>query len=495
MPLTADIKHADGDVSRLRVVGADELGDERAPSLTSARIERHLTRSPQQTDSAEVVVYRDAWRDVEAKLDRRNDRLLIRNDGDILFGGRVADWEVGGVLVSVLADGPKRDALDAEPSGPNDVLNGQADSAIVDTIIDRVPTVETRLVETVAKEIPFAEVRSSPGASLAKLARDADAEVAYRATPDSFEVDYISRLGNVRGVNITPADATVIGEPTIREQVAEDVTHVRVLGAGRGSTQIEAEAVAADFNGGREVYRKTTDKDIQRQARAEQLAETLVNEHDGSREFLEVDAALPPSVAPSVGDTFDVSLPEAGIDESLRATRVVHIFDEGGERFEATLSNRRHTARRPAVEDEQSIDEFRESDPGQYFAISVNEGWFTIDTSDEFVPPTLIRFSLPENTLDILKAELRIRSRPYKAKPESGAVSTNLVPQDVEVVFNVDTIDKGLTHTEDNPIDETYDISGDLREGLNFLRVGKGQQLGDIRTEIDIEGIKNAART
>jgi hypothetical protein len=107
----------------------------------------------------------------------------------------------------------------------------------------------------------------------------------------------------------------------------------------------------------------------------------------------------------------------------------------------------------------------------------------------------LIRFSLPENTLDILKAELRIRSRPYKAKPESGAVSTNLVPQDVEVVFNVDTIDKGLTHTEDNPIDETYDISGDLREGLNFLRVGKGQQLGDVRTEIDIEGIKNAART
>ena len=78
MTLTLDIEH-DDTTSTLRILGPDELGDANTPSLQSARIERQLTRQPDATDTAEVVVYRDAWSDVETDLDRTTDRMSPRD--------------------------------------------------------------------------------------------------------------------------------------------------------------------------------------------------------------------------------------------------------------------------------------------------------------------------------------------------------------------------------------------------------------------------------
>jgi len=415
MTLTLDIEH-DDTTSTLRILGPDELGDANTPSLQSARIERQLTRQPDATDTAEVVVYRDAWSDVEADLDRTNDRFVIREDGDPEFGGRLADFERDGVVVSVLIDGPKRDAIDAEPSGGNDVYEPQPDSALVeDQLLGRVPTIDAGTVETVDGSIAFSESHASPGKSLTKLARDADAELRYRTTETSFELDYAARLGADRtDETLSPASATVLGEPRIREQITEDVTHVRVLGGGEGTAQTEAEAVAAGFDpdDDRAVYRQRVDKDIADTGRAESLAETLVAEYDGSPEYLEVEMEVPRRVEPSVGDEFAVELPAHGIDTELRVTTAERIVDADGDRYRVVLSNRRHTADLAGDERALELDSLSEGNAGQYYALADGEGWDALDSGE----PYEFSFYRPPETIGELRAKLRLESRPYRLR-------------------------------------------------------------------------------
>ena len=415
MTLTLDIEH-DDTTSTLRILAPDELGDANTPSLQSARIERQLTRQPDATDTAEVVVYRDAWSDVETDLDRTNDRLVIREDGDPEFGGRLADFERDGVVVSVLIDSPKRDAIDAEPSGGNDVYEPQPDSALVeDQLLARAPTVDAGTVETVDGSIAFSESHASPGKSLTKLARDADAELRYRTTESGFELDYLPRLGADRTAEtLSPASATVLGEPRIREQITEDVTHVRVLGAGEGTAQTEAEAVAAGFDPAddRPVYRQRVDKDIADVGRAQSLAETLVEEYDGAPEYLEVEFEVPRRIEPSLGDEFGVALPAHDVDTELRVTTVERIVDADGDRYRVVLSNRRHTADLAGDERALELDSLSEGNAGQYYALADGEGWDALDSGE----PYEFSFYRPPETIGELRATLRLESRPYRLR-------------------------------------------------------------------------------
>ena len=458
MTLTLDIEH-DDTTSTLRILGPDELGDANTPSLQSARIERQLTRQPDATDTAEVVVYRDAWSDVEQSLDRTNDRLVIREDGDPEFGGRLADFERDGVVVSVLIDSPKRDAIDAEPSGGNDVYEPQPDSALVeDQLLPRVPTVGPGTVETVDGSIAFSESHASPGKSLTKLARDADAELRYRTTESGFELDYLARLGADRtDETLSPASATVLGEPRIREQITEDVTHVRVLGAGEGTAQTEAEAVADGFDPAddRAVYRQRVDKDIADGGRAESLAETLVAEYDGSPEYLEVEMEVPRRVEPSLGDEFAVELPAHDVDTVLRVTTAERIVDADGDRYRVVLSNRRHTADLAGDERALELDSLSEGNAGQYYALADGEGWDALDSGE----PYEFSFYRPPETIGELRATLRLESRPYRLRAAQDghthdvSISDATTSEDNSSLTNV--VDSSTSQAEAVTIDGT----------------------------------------
>ena len=412
MTLTLDIEH-DDTVSTLSVLDPDDFGDDHVPSLQSASIERELVQQPDETDRAEVVVYRDGWREVLDKVDRTNDRFIIREDGEIIFGGRLADFEFDGVTVSVLLDGPKRDALDAEPSGGNDLFEPQPDTDILSTLLGRVSTVDEGSVETVKTDVAFSESQAAPGKSITKLARDADAEVRYRTAEDGFVLDYQARIGDDRtDETLSPSSATVQGDPRIREQITEDVTTVRVLGAGEGTAQVVAEATVSGFDPAvdRPVFRQHADKDIQQQSRAESLAETLVDEYDGSREFVEVEFEIPRDVDPTLGDEFTVELPEFAIDETLRITMLERIIDAAGDRFRAVLSNRRHTNETDGSARAQSVDEFREGNAGQIVRDSDSQGYDKVDDGE----PQEWFFDYPENVIDEFEAKLRVESQPFR---------------------------------------------------------------------------------
>ena len=476
MTLTLDIEH-DDTTSTLRILAPDELGDADTPSLQSARIEQQLVRQPDETDTAEVVVYRDAWSDVETDLDRTNDRLAIREDGDPVFGGRLADFERDGVTVSVLIDGPKRDAIDAEPSGKNTLFNTQPDSDILGDVLGRVPTVNAGTVETVDSAIAFSESHASPGKSITKLARDADAEVRYRTTESGFELDYVDRLGEDRTAEtLSPESATVLGEPRIREDVIEDVTHVRVLGAGEGTAQTEAEAVAAAYDSAddRPVYRRRVDKDIQQTERAQSLAETLVAEYDGSPEFLEIEFEIPAHVEPSLGDTFGVELPAHDIDTTLRITMLDRIIDAAGDRFRAVLSNRRHTADTGGEERARELDSLSEGNAGQIIRDSDSQGFDKVDDGE----PQEWFFDYPSNVIGEFEATLRVESQPFRRPASAQGHSHDFSIDDHNHAVFVTTTSDEVPNSEST---EVY-----FEDGLNTL----SQQ--DGFTQVDGTSISTA---
>jgi hypothetical protein len=413
--LTLEVEH-ENSTSTLEIIGADALGDSNTPSLRTAAIRRQLIRQPEQVTTSEVSVYRGAWQDVEDSLDRINDRFIIRDAaGTILRGGRLRDHEQNGPVVNVLIDGPKRDAVDAKPSGANVVYPPQSDSDLVSTILGRVDTVSEATVNTVDSAVSFSEAQASPGKSLEKLAAAADAELRYRTTASGFVLDYVDRLGSDRtDETLSPDNGTIISDPRIRNKTTEQVNIVRVLGAGEGGAQIVAEATASSYDPStdRPVYRKHSDKDIQQQGRAQSLAETLVAEYDGNREYLEVEAEVPPSVAPEIGDSFTVQLPADGIDAQLRVVELQHIFDTDGERYSVVLSNRKRTRATSGQTQANSVGTFESGNAGQYYAIADGEGWDALDSGE----PYEFSFYRPENTIGELRARLQLESRPYRLR-------------------------------------------------------------------------------
>lgn len=408
MSLTLRIEHGDGSESTLSILDADDLGDTNAPSIRTLSTTERVRRQPEQVDSAEVAVYRDAWTDVEPSIDRVDDKAFIEEDGTPIFAGRFDDWQYEGILVSVLVDSTKRDAVEAEPSGGNDVFDPQDDSSIVSTILGRVPTVAEGSVNTVTTGISFSESHASPGKSLEKLARDAGAELRWQ--PD-FTLDYVDRIGTDRTTTLRPADGNIFGEPRIDERIRETITHIRVLGAGEGTAQISAERVSSSYSSGdRQKWAKFVDKEIQQQERADSLAEELLNEYDGDREYLELELELPRSVDPSVGDRFPIELPESNIDTTLRIMQLDRIIDEAGDRYRALFSNRDVSREQRGEQESRTVSEFAEGNAGQYYALSDGEGWDTVDDGE----PYEFEFYRPPDTIGELRATLQLESRDYR---------------------------------------------------------------------------------
>jgi len=401
------IRHPDGTTDELTILAPDAVGDTEAPSLQSLSIERKIARNPDECDRAECRVYRDAWQSLG--INPIDDRFIIVDGGGAdLFGGRLRDTQRGGVTVSVILDDAKRDALDAAPSGGNDIYDPQPDDQLVTgELLPRVPTLGPGTITEQTGSIAFSESQASPGASITKLAEPTGSETLYR--PD-FTLDYVGRLGSDRtDETLSPSAGTLIGEPRVREQTVEDVTRIRVLGAQQGTAQVTAEAVVDDTTE-REVYRQKSDKDIQQAGRAQALADELAAEYQDAPEYLEVETEIPASVAPSLGDSFRLALPAYDIDADLRIMTLERILDEAGDRFRAVLSNRKLTRDLEGERQQRSVEEFRGGNAGQIVRDSDSQGFDKVDDGE----PMGFSLDYPSGVIDEYEATLRIESQPFR---------------------------------------------------------------------------------
>ena len=461
---TLRIKHADGTTSELAILAPDDVGDDTTPSLQALSIERKIARNPDECDRSECRVYRDGWQDLD--INPIDDRFVIVNGDEELFGGRLRDTQREGVTVSVILDGAKRDALDATPSGGNDIYAPQPDDQLVTgELLPRVPTIDSGTITEQTGSIAFSESQASPGASITKLAEATGSETLYR--PD-FTLDYIGRLGSDRAdETLSPSAGTLIGKPRIREQTVEDITHVRVLGAQQGTAQVTAEAVVDDSTE-REVYREYSDKDIQQAGRAQRVADELAAEYQDAPEYLEIESEIPAAVEPSLGDSFTIELPAYDIDAGLRIMTLERILDEAGDRFRAVLSNRKLTRDLEGDRQRRSVEEFRGGNAGQIVRDSDSQGFDKVDSGE----PMAFEFDYPSRIIDEYQAQLRIESRAYRRPASAQGHSHSFSVPDHDHSFTVQdhdhTVDisESATSTENTDFSNISETSVDTADGV-----------------------------
>jgi hypothetical protein len=311
--------------------------------------------------------------------------------------------------VSVILDGPKRDAINETPSAGNTVYQPKSDDSLVtNDLLSRVGTVGEGTIAQQTASIAFSEANSSPGKSITKLAQATGAEVLYTA---DFDLDYVDSLGVDKTATIlSPSNGTVLGEPRIQRDPAEEFTHIRVLGSQQGGAQFVADRTI-DGSTTRENWGFYTDKDAQTQDRVDAIADQIQSELQANSDHLEIEVGIDDAVAPELGDEFTLEFPAYGIDaESLRILQLTRILDSDGERYSALFSNRRLSRDVRGEQQRRAFDEFRGGNPGQYYALTHGEGWDRVGSGEDYE----MSFYRPQDTLTEYRAKLQIESRPYR---------------------------------------------------------------------------------
>jgi prophage tail gpP-like protein len=333
MTFTLHVERADGSTETLRVVQPDTLGDGDAPSLSTLFIRRQLRRAPDRTDDAEAVVFRDAWTELEATIDPATAKFTIEDSGTPIFGGRLRDSEINGAVVSLLLDTAKRDTLQGTVSAANVSYASQPDVDILQSILDRTPTVSVGTTDS-QQSLAFSEASAKPGASITRLAEATGAELRYQ--PD-FTLDYLDRVGSDRTTTLSPSNGTVISDPRVRRDDREPATHVVVVGDG-----VREEAVISSYDSSedRRIEAVIRDDSISTSSAAQARADTEADRLESEPRLQKIELAVPPTVDAQVGDTFPVDLPEDGVDRDLRVVRADRRIDQAGDRTVLTLATR-----------------------------------------------------------------------------------------------------------------------------------------------------------
>lgn len=298
--------------------------------------------------NAELELHAEEWMPIKGRLDPRIDAFEVYVDGGLEHSGRYADSQEVRDRVMVQLGSWEEDARTAEPTEPG-LAYAQNDGLVARDLIRRMPGLHAGTVESVQGTVELELPRRSPAGALRSLARATGALVHYTA---HRTVDYAAELGANRNGPMDQvlrmADEHTEGNVEGLEAKRDarlDPTHVLVLGAGEGSTQVAASAVDPSFQGGREVWQRLEDSKIQTIAEARLVAETHIEELLAAPVFLEVRCTgVTVWPRPALGDRFHVQDVEQGVDDVLRVLERVWTVGPTGDDVEILLGNRRSRA-------------------------------------------------------------------------------------------------------------------------------------------------------
>ena len=226
MSIILRVDHADSpfgrDESTARIPSPTEIADRR---LTSIRIEDILDG----VSGAEVTLFRSDWVEILPHVSRTADAFTIEEDGELVFGGRLDDFQFSGETVSLRLRSFEADAVEARPVGNIEEVEepfvsadpfpylGEEDDIIVEELIDgterfgltgQVPgidTLDTGTIETVEADARVRDSHQFPGVIMRDLTERTGAILRYNADQT---VDYVERLGDDLDVTLT-SDALV----------------------------------------------------------------------------------------------------------------------------------------------------------------------------------------------------------------------------------------------------------------------------------------------
>lgn len=340
-------------------------------------------------------------------IEEGRDRAELRIGGEVWFGGVLEDASRAGSVLELTVESNERYGERAEPTSAVDEYNNVADADIIRDAIADVPQLEVGAIETTNQSVSMMYSHASQSYKMRK-AEEVSPGI-FRFNPDRT-VDY-GKLGrNKSHVTLSPRRENVISEPKLERKSSYDrVTHLRMLGAGEGPHQIQADAIADDYEPGDEQIWKTyTDTSITDEGTLQDQADHYIGE---LRTKL-IEATLDVKhVECAIGDYFRVYLPERNVDEILEIVEHRRIIDTDGIRHEVIASNHRDTREEPEEKNQADVDNYNQAIEGNSVPINTGGGRQPVDPDN----PYELQLYYPSEVEYEHRLNVRVVGLPYRA--------------------------------------------------------------------------------
>jgi hypothetical protein len=379
-------------------------------------IEGSITNGFATESHATVRVFRDDWsEDVNPMLDKINDEFYIESDSTDIFGGRLVTATKGLSKVELEIGSFEEDAIDAEPTGPTEPRVGVSDQSIVQEGIGLVPTLSQGAIDELLPSSSFFFSNTSPAGVIRTAQRTTGAFVRYN--PDKT-VDYVEfPTGSASVATVGPDEGNVEGAFDVKENEREEFTHLTVLGASEGDTQISATGVVSNFSGGRERHRQFVDKSITNETRAQQLLDRYLEEYENDPVRIMVETTVFGEQL-EVGSVVRAISTDDDLDANLFVIENKRILQGNQDVYEVRLSNRLLTEENDDAKQRLDIETFNKGFQGD--VVTINSGGYRAPVDSGF--PYRLSVRVPDDVVGELTAEVEVEGLPYRAY-SSGAAS------------------------------------------------------------------------
>lgn len=395
------------------------------------------------------------------------------------MGGVIKDVNRQGSTTEIMLESFEKLAVDAIPTGGaetwgpagDDENGGVPDSDIIQDAIDKIPDVTAGTVETLADPISIVFNHATQAKKIREVANITGAAVQYN--PDKT-VDYVDRLGQDRTEVLSPGNQNIRGDFSADRRTGgeQNITHLRVIGAGEGSSQIKKNIVPeddsnsyddevrytnADFNSGDDPrWFVKSNKDIDRSNAAEEYGLTLINDIT-DQEYIDVSTTIEGIDNVYLGDVFHVEYNEENVDHDMQVVELTAKYDEGRIRYEVTMSTRRESREDKESEDLKDIERFNQASQGVAVPINAGGGRQPVDPNNNYQ----MKLYYPDEVISEIRLNVRVMGLPYRAYSQGAGAGAGEIGN--EIPFDVSTA-KGS--------------DGVLTERMNYPAVG-GQNVSE----------------
>ena len=429
-----------------------------------------ITNEYEKQKHAYAEVFRDEWEQILSDLDKINDEFYIEQGGTRKFGGRLVNYSNKKSIVELELGSFEEDAMDTQPTDGTLPAVGVSDSFVVENAISGnngypgIPLLTAGTVETISDDVSFVFSNSSSAGIIRQAQKTTGAFVEYDGVAKEINYEEYPE-GQTPSITVGPQQDNVQDDFEVVENEREEFTHLRVLGAADGKSQIKAEGAIPSYDGsGRQKWRKFTDKDITREDRAQEVLDKMLTEYDEHPVRLKIETRVFGEDI-SLGTPVEVVSERDGINEPVMyATKVKEIFDGAKNIKDVVLSNRLLTQEQKEAKEREDIEKFNETFQGD--VVTVNSGGYRAPVDDGL--PYTFSIRKPDDVVNELDAEIEIESLPYRSYSSGAASGGGSHSHDVE--FDIPDHTHGIDATADDgasdggssgPFAVTSTLSGD----------------------------------
>ena len=319
-----------------------------------------------------------------------NDVTLTEGQDEVYFvEGGVDQW--GGLLKDVVrkesqtelvVDSFERLARDARPTDGDNIYENVDDTVPVNDAISDTPGLSAGTVDNVESGLSFVFSHSSQAKKMRRVEASGSGELKFNVDKT---VDYADSLGaDKTGTVLSPSAQNVIGDIEVeRKGGSQRVTHLRMLGAGEGSAQVQTEVTVpnAPTDPEDQVWDTYRDKGLTSEDALQSLGETLIAEMNTEHVNAEV-AVLGEDVA--LGDEFRVTVPKEQLDRDMRVVELKTVVDKEGRRHMAKLSTRQKTEASEESKRRQDVENYNVAFEGSPVTMTAGGGRQPVDGTHDY---------------------------------------------------------------------------------------------------------------